>query len=662
MTNPALTIDIDGRNDKAKKSLDELGDAADKVVGEIEGKFEDFDPKLNTENYTKSITSLVVGLGAAGVAAGGLLELVVSLNKSLADTAETAERVGFTIQRFQQVKFAGNALGISDSDLTSGLDAFAKNLQNSQFLVTDIERTFKANGQTLTDNNGKLKDANALFNTAIDLIQRQKTVQDAIQVGGFFGLGQKFAQSLYDAGPAFQSLASQAESLGGVIDEATVRKAEEFSREWTKASALWSASLKGSITGILPLLNEAVSGAIKVIGYVESAYNFISAIKDFAIAPKVDTASISQLKDLIEQYKDIKATLESGKALNPIQLFRGSNIQDENHQITVQSVDKAIADINAEIEKRKKDVKPLPITVTAPAVNPGPQGGGNSRDVFETSVDSLTKRTALVNADTQAIFQNNAARQQLRAEFELLNAILRDNGEVTQDQINKYETLRQSMSAQQALTAAGIALTNEHAEAFLRVSQNIGTATANYDSARDQLNRINSASQQVGSALSSAFADAVVDAKNLNDVLSGLLKTLEKAAINGLFSQFFNPGAGGGLSPVASLFSTFLGVGRNAGGTDNWRGGPTWINENTPNAEIVDLPRGSRVTPSSIAPRSGSSGNVYVYSSPTFTGGLTPTDIAAITAMQQQNNQQLRGQIITDIRGGIRKDADYLRR
>jgi len=49
-------------------------------------------------------------------------------------------------------------------------------------------------------------------------------------------------------------------------------------------------------------------------------------------------------------------------------------------------------------------------------------------------------------------------------------------------------------------------------------------------------------------------------------------------------------------------------AGHNAGGTDNWRGGQTWVGEDGP--ELVTLPRGSRITPA------GASGsptvNIYV--------------------------------------------------
>ena len=49
--------------------------------------------------------------------------------------------------------------------------------------------------------------------------------------------------------------------------------------------------------------------------------------------------------------------------------------------------------------------------------------------------------------------------------------------------------------------------------------------------------------------------------------------------------------------PIASVSGAMRKTlaGHNAGGTDNWRGGPTWVNEK--GGEIIDLPSGSRIIP-----------------------------------------------------------------
>ena len=63
-------------------------------------------------------------------------------------------------------------------------------------------------------------------------------------------------------------------------------------------------------------------------------------------------------------------------------------------------------------------------------------------------------------------------------------------------------------------------------------------------------------------------------------------------------------GIGNGLSWIADKVGGLFGgdgsdgggsIGTNANGTNNWRGGPTWVGERGP--ELVELPRGSRVLP-----------------------------------------------------------------
>ena len=51
-------------------------------------------------------------------------------------------------------------------------------------------------------------------------------------------------------------------------------------------------------------------------------------------------------------------------------------------------------------------------------------------------------------------------------------------------------------------------------------------------------------------------------------------------------------------------------VGRNAGGTDNWRGGQTWVGEEGP--ELVTLPRGSKITPGDKVGYNNEVNNYYI--------------------------------------------------
>ncbi len=67
----------------------------------------------------------------------------------------------------------------------------------------------------------------------------------------------------------------------------------------------------------------------------------------------------------------------------------------------------------------------------------------------------------------------------------------------------------------------------------------------------------------------------------------------------GFFSSLgslFGGGGGGGDGGIGSILKDVgnMSFGKNATGTENWSGGMTWLAENGP--ELVNLPRGSRVT------------------------------------------------------------------
>lgn len=129
--------------------------------------------------------------------------------------------------------------------------------------------------------------------------------------------------------------------------------------------------------------------------------------------------------------------------------------------------------------------------------------------------------------------------------------------------------------------------------------------------------------QAIGDGLGGAFsrlADAVLsgnDALSATvDVLMDLGKQLVNSAITGFFGNLvsgaFSGGVGGtgrggfgqGTFPGSGgFFPAFPGL---AGGTDNWRGGTTWVGENGP--ELLNLPRGSQVIPNhELSERGGTS-------------------------------------------------------
>ena len=165
------------------------------------------------------------------------------------------------------------------------------------------------------------------------------------------------------------------------------------------------------------------------------------------------------------------------------------------------------------------------------------------------------------------------------------------NAATVGESVDKQEEYRVQLQLTEAVLKDGTEWTQKLNDQIALTSERAGEAKLQLAQHEFALQKLNTASQAVGSALSTAFSDAIVEGKKFSDVMTSLVQTLEKAAINQLVMSFFTTPSGGGTS----IFATALkGIGF-AGGTDYAPGGLAMVGEQGP--ELVNLPRGSQVIP-----------------------------------------------------------------
>lgn len=119
----------------------------------------------------------------------------------------------------------------------------------------------------------------------------------------------------------------------------------------------------------------------------------------------------------------------------------------------------------------------------------------------------------------------------------------------------------------------------------------------------------------------------------------GKLKPIVDGVAKGL--SWIRDKVGGLLDGGESADSGSGGVGKNAEGTNNWRGGVTWVGEKGP--ELVNLPRGSRVLPNkeSVQFSQQNQGQTAVYANyqqPIINQNVSVSGDAAIPVLQSINN------------------------
>ena len=306
-----------------------------------------------------------------------------------------------------------------------------------------------------------------------------------------------------------------------------------------------------------------------------------------------------------------------------IKLFKGGPLEEAaNRELDKwQKVQAIVSGVGQ--EQFGPDKPPRRIDITGgTAQNPFARTGGGAaaqRDEFQRANDQITKHIALMEADTAAVGRGVYEQERLRTITLLQEAERRRLNIAEGEAIPINEEL-----------AAKI---NEQAEAAANAAQK--NAEAKY-----QLQQMNAAAQLVGSALSTAFADAILEGKKLNDVLSQMLKTLARAAINFAIMAPFTPGAGGGAAPFAKLFGF-------AEGTRSAPGGLALVGEKGP--ELVNLPRGSQVIPNDVLKNSGSIGGSIVYSPAIDARGASVEAVARLAQIMEADRASFASRTVLTI-------------
>ncbi len=274
---------------------------------------------------------------------------------------------------------------------------------------------------------------------------------------------------------------------------------------------------------------------------------------------------------------------------------------------------------------------------------------GTSRDRFETSADSIEKRTAATVAETAAIDLGTEARERAKIAAQLQAVAI---------QVNKEAGLGENI------------VTAEQRQRIDEVAAAYGRAAAAIENARSPLATFARESENVGKMLNQFAATSLDGMTNaLASVVTGsktaaqAFKELANSVFNDLARIAIRQSITGPIAKALGGFDIFNvgSIGKNASGTDNWQGGPTWVGEDGP--EILNLPKGSQVIPNNIAMRGGSASPGVVYA-PTyhFDAGIGPADMALIQASIRMSEQRTRGDVAGIMRGTLRNDRDYLNR
>lgn len=449
-------------------------------------------------NIQKSVmgigTSIAGSLGLTGILSlTGFLAAAINVNHELAKMSSLAKSAGLSTDRLQEIKYAANIGGVSDSTLAVDIQTSLGLLDEAQRQVNTLSRLFNANGMSIRDQNGELIKFDELLERAATLMARAPSEVAKGKIAEMMGLSRDWIRVLENGPEAFRKAAGEASKAGIIIDEATIAKAKEFDKAWAQAVVKFKAG-------------------------------FTSALSDLS-------------SEFAQFFKDLLDDIPGGNYIRKWFAGVGSDLS----KYTTDELNKALEDaannyrpneaerILAELDRRAGK-KPFKLTLNAETNVAGPKTV-IPRDVqktpFDRAVFETQKRIALTEAETATINLQSEARERAKLVAELEETAKKANTEAG------YQNATVTEAQQQKINQLADALEN---------------AARKQREAQELMQTVG----QIKTAFADAFEQAIIDGNSLNDVFKNLIKSIAAMALR---MALLGAGGKGGL--LGGFFGMF---------------------------------------------------------------------------------------------------------
>ena len=270
--------------ESAAKSAKDLADRQERLADSID----------KVKSAAKPVGEAILGIGAAGVAAGIGLWKLVDAQTELGDSQSKAARnLGMSLEKYSEISYVTDMAGVSQEKLRVSLQTLARN-------ATMDKDAFKDLGISVTDSSGKLKSTDKLFfevgdklrnlpdkTKAAGLAMRVMGEQGAAMISAFGG-----SQEDWDA------VAERGKKLGTVLSNDFGEMSENYQDAW--------ADMTKSIGGAARNITSAVAPELTTLfNHIADRIAALSSDGSFAGLDDKLNGLVGTLSDLADTVIDL---------------------------------------------------------------------------------------------------------------------------------------------------------------------------------------------------------------------------------------------------------------------------------------------------------------------------------------------------------------------
>jgi hypothetical protein len=531
------------------------------------GDIENKFSKMNPKVSTSFMGNLFANIATKGLDAA--VKAVTDLADRFVELQRVAGYADVSMQWLYGLQAAGAKAGAAVGSINEAVKSLAFSLDEMKRGGDNALKTLlDANPKFMKGVNRDTMDVAQTLQVVSNIIKELPNQVQRVDVVTKLGMPAEAVALLQQGGAAIKQMADEAARAAPDL-AALAAQSKLFGDIWDTIS---NQLQKGALTGFFIYLN-----------YLASTYRMLLE-GILPVISTINTAAGQMIETGIAKLKNAEKTIADAQAGNTTFADRWGALDEKKKSGGGSAVDPFA---------RK--------AAAAPAAQ---------RDEFARANDQINKHIELMKADTATMFLNVGEQERARTEATLMEAARRKHN------VAIGETL--------VLTEEETRKIKEQGEASRQAALEQAKAT-------QQLQRINQAYDTLGSAVSTAFADAIIEGKKLNEVLSSLLKTLARAAIN---------------STITGLFNSFK-PGAFAGGTDYAPGGLAMVGERGP--ELVNLPRGSQVIPNDVLRGGMSGGGSITYAPAIDARGASVEAVARLAQIIEQDRAMFASRTVATI-------------
>ena len=233
-------------NDKANQSLSKTDEKGQSV----------------TETLGKGIVTAAkwgAAIGAAAMAGGtALFKMANSAAESTDRVDKLSQKIGISRQSFQEWDFILSQNGASVEGLQMGLKTLSKAADEAAQGVTTYTDVFDRLNVSVTDNNGKLKDQEALFNETISALSKMENETERTALASQL-LGKsatELSPMLNSGAESVEELRKKAHELGLVLGDDAVNAGVKLTDTIDQAKRSFGAITAQIGVGVMPMFQN----------------------------------------------------------------------------------------------------------------------------------------------------------------------------------------------------------------------------------------------------------------------------------------------------------------------------------------------------------------------------------------------------------------------